>query len=54
MAEQQNSAFKELGLVQSVSKDGVSAYHRHLEASGHEKPVLVLVHGYPQSAYEYG
>lgn len=53
MAELQDAKFEELGLLRSVSKDGVAAYHRHLETARRGKPVLLLIHGYPQSAYEY-
>ena len=53
MAELQNSKFQELGLTRSTSKEGVVAYHRHLETACHGTPVLLLIHGYPQSAYEY-
>jgi hypothetical protein len=53
MAEIQNSKFQELGLARSTSKDGVVAYHRHLETKSRGVPILLLIHGYPQSAYEY-
>jgi hypothetical protein len=53
MAALQDQKYAELGLEKSVSSGGgVSAYHRHLQKAETSNPVLLLIHGYPQSAYE--
>jgi hypothetical protein len=53
MAEIQDARFKELGLSKSISKVGeINVYNRHLDKINPANPLLVLIHGYPQSAYE--
>jgi hypothetical protein len=53
MAEIQDAKFETLGLSKTVSKgEGINIYHRHLDKINSKNPLLVLIHGYPQSAYE--
>jgi len=53
MAEVQDAKFEKLGLSKTNSKVGrINAYHRHLDKINSSNPLLVLIHGYPQSAYE--
>jgi hypothetical protein len=53
MAEIQDAKFEELGLSKTISKVGeINVYHRHLDKINLTNPLLVLIHGYPQSAYE--
>jgi hypothetical protein len=53
MADIQDAKFEELGLSKTITKvGGINAYHRHLDKINSTNPLLVLIHGYPQSAYE--
>jgi hypothetical protein len=53
MAEIQDLKFEELGLSKTLSKAGkLNVYHRNLDKISSTNPLLVLIHGYPQSAYE--
>jgi pimeloyl-ACP methyl ester carboxylesterase len=54
MANIQNQKFVSLGLQKTVSSKGVVSYHTHLDAAAKDNPILVLLHGYPQSSYMYG
>lgn len=51
MAQIQDQKFTALGLQKTVSTKKVVSYHRDLEKANSESPILVLLHGYPQSAY---
>jgi len=51
MAHIQDQKFTELGLKKSVSTKKVVSYHQGLAKAGDGNPILVLLHGYPQSAY---
>lgn len=49
----QDDKFSSLGLQKTtVNKEQVNCYSRGLGAASEKNPVLVLIHGYPQSAYE--
>jgi hypothetical protein len=53
MADIQDAEFEKLGLSKTISKVGeINVYHRHLDKINSTNPLLVLIHGYPQSAYE--
>jgi hypothetical protein len=53
MADIQDAKFESLGLSKTISKIGeINFYHRHLDKISSTNPLLVLIHGYPQSAYE--
>ncbi|KAI4666995.1 uncharacterized protein J4E79_001676 [Alternaria viburni] len=48
----QDTKFNDLGLSKStLNKEKVCCYTRSLENASDENPILVLIHGYPQSAY---
>jgi hypothetical protein len=48
----QDTKFDSLGLSKSiVNKEKVCCYTRSLENASDDNPILVLIHGYPQSAY---
>lgn len=50
----QDDKFSSLGLSKTVvNKDQVVVYSRGLAGASEKNPVLVLIHGYPQSSYEY-
>ncbi|KAI9684868.1 MAG: hypothetical protein M1822_005517 [Bathelium mastoideum] len=51
MAHIQDQKFADLGLRKEISDGKVVSYHRGLQAAGSGNPILVLLHGYPQSAY---
>ncbi|KAF3003102.1 hypothetical protein E8E13_008114 [Curvularia kusanoi] len=51
MAEIQDQSFRALGFQKSRSSNGVVGYHKNLHASSLDTPILVLLHGYPNSAY---
>ena len=53
MAQIQDQKFADLGLQKSVSEKGIVSYHRSLTKTTKGDPILVLLHGYPQSAYMY-
>jgi hypothetical protein len=53
MANIQDAKFEKLGLNKTISKVGeINVYHRHLDKINSTNPLLILIHGYPQSAYE--
>ena len=48
----QDAKFKSLGLQKmTVNKEQVVCYSRSLGAASEQNPILVLLHGYPQSSY---
>jgi len=48
----QDAKFKSLGLQKTVvNKEQVCTYTRNLGAAKEGNPILVLIHGYPQSSY---
>lgn len=50
----QDDKFGSLGLSKAiVNKEQVTCYSRALGSTSSSNPVLVLIHGYPQSAYMY-
>lgn len=50
----QDDKFKSLGLQKTtVNKEQVVTYSRALGAASEKNPVLVLLHGYPQSSFMY-
>ena len=51
MAHVQDQKFTELGLQKTISNKKVVSYNRDLEKADGDNPILVLLHGYPQSAY---
>lgn len=51
MAHIQDQKFAVLGLRKSTSSKGVVSYHRGLSNASIKTPILVLLHGYPNSAY---
>ena len=51
MAHIQDQKFLELGLEKSTSSKGVVSYHNHIAKATLSNPILVLLHGYPNSAY---
>ena len=49
----QDDKFSSLGLSKMVvNKEQIACYSRDLGTTSRQNPVLVLIHGYPQSAYE--
>ncbi|USP74878.1 alpha/beta-hydrolase [Curvularia clavata] len=51
----QDTKFTQLGLQKSiVNKEQVCCYTRSLENATDQNPILVLIHGYPQSSYIKG
>ncbi|KAK5035206.1 hypothetical protein LTS07_002642 [Exophiala sideris] len=53
-AAQSQSLFKSLGLTHNVSKTSSGAeVHSYSSNLGPDAPILTLIHGYPQSAYEW-
>jgi hypothetical protein len=49
----QDDKFSSLGLTKTVIDTvHLCCYTRSLENTSEKNPVLVLIHGYPQSAYE--
>lgn len=53
MAHIQDQKFAELGFQKAVSTRNIASYHRDLNKASGDNPILVLLHGYPQSAYMY-
>lgn len=53
MAHIQDQKFQALGFQKSSSSKRVVAYHKDLDTAGVDNPILVLLHGYPNSAYLY-
>ena len=51
MAHIQDQKFAELGLQKAISNQKIVSYHQNLDKADHDSPILVLLHGYPQSAY---
>ncbi|KAL9075841.1 MAG: hypothetical protein Q9157_003851 [Trypethelium eluteriae] len=51
MAHIQEQKFAELGLQKVTSNKGIVSYYRSLNKASDDKPILALLHGYPQSAY---
>lgn len=51
MAHIQDRKFADLGLQKSTSTRGTVSYHKELPRANSTSPVLVLLHGYPNSAY---
>jgi hypothetical protein len=51
MADIQDQKFADLGLQKTISNKGIVSYTRGLDKASDKNPVLVLLHGYPQSAY---
>ena len=51
MAHIQDQKFAKLGFQKSISSKKIVSYHRDLEKTNDNNPILVLLHGYPQSAY---
>lgn len=48
----QDNEFNRLGLTKAVvDENGVTCYSRALDTASEKNPILVLIHGYPQSAY---
>jgi hypothetical protein len=48
----QDDKFSSLGLSKTiVNKEEVVCYSRSLSSVSEKNPILVLIHGYPQSAY---
>lgn len=48
----QDEKFKSLGFSKAiVNKEQVNCYSRGLGTVSDKNPILVLVHGYPQSSY---
>jgi len=53
-AERTQSLFKGQGLSHNVTKTSSgSEVHSYISDLGPDTPILTLIHGYPQSAYEY-
>lgn len=51
----QDAKFKSLGLQKmTVNKEQVVTYSRTLGAASEQNPILVLLHGYPQSSFMEG
>jgi pimeloyl-ACP methyl ester carboxylesterase len=53
MAQIQDMKFSELGLQKYTSSKKVVSYHQDLDRANSKNPILVLLHGYPNSAYLY-
>ncbi|OAL01157.1 alpha/beta-hydrolase [Phaeosphaeriaceae sp. SRC1lsM3a] len=47
----QNNKFTDLGFQTIVSNERIVSYSRGLDSVSEKNPILVLVHGYPSSAY---
>lgn len=48
----QDDKFDSLGLTKTVvNAEQVNCYHRGLDTASTTNPILVLIHGYPQSAF---
>lgn len=53
MADIQDQKFAKLGLQKAVSNKKIVSYHRALDRANEKNPIIVLIHGYPESAYMY-
>ncbi|KAF2148777.1 alpha/beta-hydrolase, partial [Myriangium duriaei CBS 260.36] len=51
MAEIQDRKFKELGFQKVNTTKGVVSYSQNLEKAASDNPIIILLHGYPQSSY---
>ncbi|KAH7117599.1 Alpha/Beta hydrolase protein [Dendryphion nanum] len=51
MATIQDQKFAQLGLQKATTSTKVVAYHKGLNNVNNNNPILVLLHGYPQSSY---
>jgi hypothetical protein len=49
----QDDKFSSLGFKTVVDNEQVISYSRALDSVSEKNPILVLVHGYPSSAYMY-
>jgi len=50
----QDDKFGSLGLSKIIeNREQIAAYGRLLGSSSERNPILVLIHGYPQSSYMY-
>jgi hypothetical protein len=49
----QDEKFSSLGFKKVVDNEGIVSYNRGLDSVSEKNPILVLVHGYPSSAYMY-
>jgi hypothetical protein len=47
----QDDKFSSFGFKTVVDKEHVVSYVRGLDSASEKNPILVLVHGYPSSAY---
>jgi hypothetical protein len=47
----QNEKFSNLGFKTVTDSEQIVSYSRGLETVSEKNPILVLVHGYPSSAY---
>jgi hypothetical protein len=53
-AAKTQSLFSSLNLKHNVTKTSSgSEVHSYISDLGPDKPILTLIHGYPQSAYEW-
>lgn len=53
-AAQTQSLYSSLNLTHNVTKTSSgSEVHSYISDLGPDKPILTLIHGYPQSAYEW-
>ncbi|KAF3034814.1 hypothetical protein E8E12_006728 [Didymella heteroderae] len=51
MAQAQDQKFADLGFQRSTSSKGTISYHKGLSKANSTAPILVLLHGYPNSAF---
>jgi pimeloyl-ACP methyl ester carboxylesterase len=51
MAHIQDQKFADLGFRRSTSSKGTVSYHKDLSKANNAVPILVLLHGYPNSAF---
>jgi hypothetical protein len=49
----QNDKFSSLGFKTVTDSEQLVSYSRGLESVSEKNPILVLIHGYPSSAYMY-
>jgi hypothetical protein len=47
----QNDKFNNLGFTTITNNEQIVSYSRALDSVSDKNPILVLVHGYPSSAY---
>lgn len=53
MSQIQDQKFADLGLQKAISKQKIVSYHKELDTANDKNPIIVLIHGYPESAYMY-